>query len=158
MEVDRPSGLAQTMHNRGDFGDRLDDPCLVIGMHHRDQDGFGPQMALQFLGAHSSGLIHSKVADRNAFALELAKRFQHSRVLDLGCNGVLPVTRKRLYETEDRKIVRFRSSTRENEFRGRYSQESCDASPCVLDGLPRALAFAMGAGWVSEHLPQRKVY
>src|SRR6185437_428386 len=92
------------------------------------------------------------------FALELAKRFQHSRVLDLGCNGVLPVTRKRLYETEDRKIVRFRSSTRENEFRGRYSQESCDASPCVLDGLPRALAFAMGAGWVSEHLPQRKVY
>ncbi len=75
------------------FGQRLDRPNLVIGVHNTDEDrlaGGGPANCLRI---DAAGAVNRQICHRKALSLQPVERLQNRRMFDRGGNQVLPTVR-----------------------------------------------------------------
>ncbi len=135
-----------------DFGDRLDDACLVVGEHDGHEPCFG-----------ADGLENGRRIDRAAAPdwndgqgvpspLQLVERLEHRGMLDGRCDNVM--TSGGRNRPENRSVVRLRPAAREDDLSRGGSDQPCNGFTRILDDLASDLAFFMNARGISKDVPQ----
>jgi hypothetical protein len=101
----------------GDFVQTLNNPGLIIHLHDRDEEGFGPQRRLNLRrwdNAIGTGLDQR---DLKTVALQELQRLQNGLVLDGRRNDVpSPGLLAMLAQSQDGQTVAFRRAAREDHF------------------------------------------
>ena len=73
-----------------DFPDGLDSAGLVVGMHHADQDGIGPEGSTHLIRVHPAGSVHRQDSHFKPLGLQKSAGGQHRGVLRGHGNEVPP--------------------------------------------------------------------
>ena len=76
--------------NRCRFCDRLQRPCLVIGLHNRNKHGLAIHGFPQAVQQKDAVLIHRKVYDLKSLLFEISHRIADRRMLHLGRDKPVP--------------------------------------------------------------------
>src|SRR3990170_4416003 len=72
-----------------DFSNRLDGAHLIIGMHHRNQNGFVGDSLFDIVRVHQTLLIHLEVGNGSAPLLQELAGLQYSMVFDGAGDNVI---------------------------------------------------------------------
>src|SRR5208337_1683179 len=73
-----------------DFGQRLDRPHFVIGVHDTDEDGLAGDGPAHCMWIDAAGAVNRQTSDCEALPLQPVERVQNRRMFDCGGNDVLP--------------------------------------------------------------------
>jgi hypothetical protein len=98
-----------------DGRDVLDRPDLVVGEHHRDQDGLVGDRFADLLHVHETIRLHGHVGHLVALALEPLAHVEPGALLDDGGDDVVALLAIHLGHTLEGEIDRLRAARREDE-------------------------------------------
>ena len=115
--------------------DRVDDPRLVVRVHHRDEDGVLPQRRPEALGVEAAVPLDVEEGDLEALPLERVHRVEHRLVLGLAGDEVAALLPVELGGALDREVVRLRGAARPDDLPPGRSDQAPDLRPGRLDGL-----------------------
>jgi len=133
----------------------LDDPCFVVGVHDRNQDGAFADRVFDGRGFHPAGGIDRNVGNLRSRALEDPARFQNRRVFDFCRDNVVSWPVPASENAPESGVVALRSAGSENNFLRVGTQKIRDRTARVLDGAPRFLSEDVDGTGVAEILPEK---
>ena len=133
---------------------RLQNAGLIIGHHHADQPGVGPQRPAYVLGRDNPLAI-----DRQELYLDpaLPQSFdgmQHRVVLHRAGDDMIPG----LHRTEDGQVVALRPAAGKDNFRRAAAEQPGNAGPRLFHCGTRVLPFLVDRRSVAELLQQKRTH
>ena len=135
--------------NGRDFLHRLNDPALVVHMHHGDEQSVVAEGLGDRLRVHPAGRIARQADDLEAPFFENFQGLQHRLVLDLrGDNVPSPRAAPLVFQTEDRQVVGLGGTRREQHLIRLRLHDRGDLRPGVLHGplRPNPIVMRPGSG------------
>ena len=138
-----------------DFGDGLNHPNFVVGVHDGDEDRFGREGELQIIELDAPVARDRQVSDFAAGLFEMLADVEHGLVLgDLG-DYVAALLTIGLGDAFQRQIDRFGRAAGEDNFARIRADQAGDLRASGFDGLfgfpPK---FVVAAGGVAELFPK----
>ncbi len=146
--ADRLGGVAVEkdagpMRDRREFRNRLNCAYLVVGVHHRHEDGVGRDRLFQIGGVDHSIPVDGEECRAKTLGFQPMEHFDDRGVLDGARYHVSAPVPPREGRALDGEIVRLAAAAREHDILAPGSDEDRDARPRLLDGPPRLDAEAM---------------
>ena len=136
---------AALARDRADFGERLQHPDLVVGRHHRHQDGAVGQHRPEFIEIDEPFRVNRQPGDAKAVALEPLEGVEHRLVLGRHRDQVIAALAQRVGRALDRQVVRLGRAAREADFSGASADQLGDLNPRRIHGvlgIPPVLVLA----------------
>ena len=140
---------------RGNLFDRKQNPCFVVSPHHRNECRFRANRRLQLGKIDISIPIHTNKRDLAATFREILARLQYGTVFDSARDHMLP-TWITLQSRVDYRIVRFRATAREHNFRRLTPEQRCEPFAGQIDSLSRFRGKRITARRIAVMLPQKR--
>jgi len=132
---------------------RLHDADLVVGVHHRQQDGAIAERPRHVVGVDEAIRPHREAGHVKALALEPRARVQDRAVLGRDGQDVVAALAEEPRHTLEREVVGLGRAAREDDLAGGGADERRHLLPRRLHGLARAPAEdVLLAGGVAELL------
>ena len=108
--------LVIRFYHAGSLLDWLYGSHLIIHIHHRYKDRVFTECILQCIQTDSSKAVHRKKCNTKSFLFQIAHRINDRRMLNSGCNQMIPCSSIRFCCPDQCQIITFRTSRGEKDF------------------------------------------
>ena len=149
-------GLGALMDQSRQLLHWLDGTHLIVGQHHRDQDGVGSERGREVLAPHPPGAVDGKNRELAAELLEVPRGLQDRLVLDRGHYEVAPLLDGPAAAAPQSQVVGFAAATGEDDLPRTGVEHPGEPISSGVHERPRCPTDAVNAGRVAEALDQRR--
>ena len=135
-----------------DLFDRLDGADLIVGKHHRDQNGLRTDSRFQLIQLHYSVLVHIHISHFKPVLLQKLGRVKNGMVLDLRGDDVIALVPVCFRSGLQRPVVALRAACGEIDLIAFGAQHFRDVVPLQVERFFIGGSKPVDAGRVSVFL------
>ncbi len=133
---------------------RLQNPGLIVGHHHADQPGIGPQRLANVLGSHNPLAVDRQKIHLDPALPQLFACMQNCVMLHGAGDDMIPW----LHRAENRQVIALRPAAGKNNLRRVATEESGNACPSLFHGPTRMLPFLVDRRSIPEPFQQKRAH